>query len=187
VWLKKQFANAIADTNQNVQDWQEQHEALYSYTLYNEDNSVCQCQVYADDYVIFTDDQNTVYYVAGVCRLGDAVFSDSTTAKSPKRSVFSNLYESQIAFRDNKLLSVAATKAIASAFAYIPPQHLGAKPSDVEAGSQHELIFKCSGVTYVMEVYTNYVSITTDGSTVDWYRADAEQVKAFVSADAVEE
>lgn len=178
-WLKEQLGKAVLETNLNGEEFQTEQTALYSYTLYNEDNSICQCQVYEGDYVVFSELPDSVYYVAGACRLGDASFVREEIPKI-QRSFKLQFYQSQLAYMNDKLLSIADTKKVGAAFADMDLKRVAAKPSDVEASSAREYIFKCDGITYVMEVYTAYFSVTREGNQVDWYQAKEEDIQEFL-------
>lgn len=178
-WLKNQLAKAIPDTNKNAEEFQTEQTALYSYTLYNENNSICQCQIYEGNYVIFSDIADTVYYAAGTCRLGDASFAGENFPNIP-RSFKLQFYESQLAYKGGELLSIAETKLLAGKFADMQLKKLAVKPADVEAVAQEEYIFKCDGTTYVVEAYTSCFSVTKDGSQVEWYQAEPDEVREFL-------
>lgn len=179
-WLKKQLVRGIVETNQNAEEWKNEQTAIYQYTLYNEDNSVCQCQVYDGDYVVFDDLPDTIYYVAQVSRLGDGCLGREESKQVIKRSLVTRLYDSQLLFEDGELKSLADCRKLVIAFEQCKGKLCSKKPADVEAGSTREYIFKCDGDTYVMEVYQNCFSITENGGDVTWYQSEGEEVKQFL-------
>lgn len=179
-WLKKQMVKGILETNQNAEEWMNEQTALYQYTLYNEDNSICQCQVYAGDYVVFDDLPDAVYYVAQVSRIGDGCFGRGDAKRVIKRSVVARLYDSQLLFENGEVKSMDDSQRLAVAFEECKGKIASKKPQDVEAGSQREYIFKCDGDTYVMEVYQSCFSITLNGGGVTWYQSDKELVQQFL-------
>lgn len=179
-WLKKQLVRGIVETNQNAEEWKNEQAALYQYTLYNEDNSICQCHVYDGDYVVFDALPDTVYYVAQVSRIGDGCFGRDDGRKTIKRSLVARLYDSQLMFENGEVKSIAESKELAVAFEKCKGKIASKKPSDVEAGSKKEYIFKCDGDTYMMEVYESCFSITQNGGDVTWYQSEKELVQQFI-------
>lgn len=180
-WLKGQLGNAIAVTNVNVDEYTSEQEAKYHYTLYNEDNSVCECQVYEGDYVIFSDLPDMVYYVSEVTRLGQGAFADTTKLEKPVQSVYADLYDSQLVYSDGELLSREQGQLVASQFYQCKHKKLKEKPADVEGTSEREYIFLYDGTTYVMEVYLKYFSITKNGNEITWYRSNATDVQRLLN------
>ena len=179
-WLKNQLVKGIVETNQNAEEWRNEQAALYQYTLYNEDNSICQCQVYDGDYIVFDDLPDVVYYVAQVSRIGDGCLGRGEAKDVIKRSLVVRLYDSQLLFENGEVKSVADCEELAIAFEKYKGKIASNKPQDVEAGSQREYIFKCDGDTYVMEVYQSCFSITKNGGDITWYQSDKELVQQFL-------
>lgn len=180
-WLKKQLVRGIVETNQNAEEWRNEQTALYQYTLYNEDNSICQCQVYDGDYVVFDALPDTVFYVAQVSRIGDGCFGRGDERKTIKRSLVARLYDSQLMFENGEVKSIAECRELAVAFEKYKGKIASKKPSHVEAVSKKEYIFKCDGDTYMMEVYESCFSITQNGGDVTWYQSEKDLVKQFLN------
>ena len=185
-WLKTILGKAIVNTNINITELQAEQTALYSYALYNENNSLVTCSIYDGDLVVFNDIPDYVYYVPEVTRIGAGCFGNGKDYKAPRRTVYSELYESQLAFKDGDFLEREQIRKAASALAASAPKHLGMKPAYVENTAISEYIFKCDGNTYMMEVYSNCFSITKNGNEVEWYSLSKEAVKNYLKADSNE-
>lgn len=179
-WLKKQVQKAARVDSLKAEDLTQEEGPRYSYHLYNEDNSVCAFQVYRDNYVIFSDLPQSVYYVNDVSRIVEGSLHVTDSKLRPKQSLFSDLFHSQLVFQNNVLLSREDGQKVAGTFYNIKHKKLSEKPADVESVSQAEYIFKCDGDTNVMEVYDRYFSITRQDQSVIWYRSTKEDVKTFL-------
>lgn len=178
-WAKKSFSNAIA-TQFRMEEFLSEQTSRFTYTLYNEDNTVSQCSVYEDDYVVFDEIPDTVYYVAGASRLGLGTFGTEQSAKLPSRSFETQLYESQMAYEQDRFLEEKEIRTLALSFQENKGTKSESKPADVEGASKREYIFRCDGDTFVMEVYTKCFSITKNGNEVKWYETEAQKVDAFL-------
>ena len=176
-WLKKSLGASVELSNVNADEFTAEQEPVYSYILYNEDNTVCECSIYKNDYVIFSELPDTVYYVADITRLGDAAFVNEELLKAPKQSVYSDLYDSRIVFQGERLLTIEEGRMVASAFYQGHFKELKTEPMDVEEDSIQEYRFMYNGTTYKLKLYKQYISLQKDSEERVWYIAAKEDIK----------
>ena len=176
-WLKKSVGAAVELSNVNADEFTAETEAVYNYTLYNEDNTVCECKIYQNNYVMFSELPDTVYYVEDITRLGDAAFVTEESLRMPKQSVYCDLYDSQMVFLGERLLSVEDGKAVASAFYQSRSKELKTKPVDVEEEHTQEYRFMYHGTTYKMKLYKQYISLQKNDEESVWYVSTEEDIE----------
>ena len=176
-WLKKSLGAAVELRNVNADEYTAEEESVYDYVLYNEDNTVCECKIYKNDYVIFSELPDTVYYVAGITRRGDAAFVNEELLQAPKQSVYSDLYDSSIVFQGERLLSLEEGQKVASAFYQGKFKEQKTAPLDVEEESLQEYRFWYNGITYKLNLYSRYLSLQKNNEESVWYAASEEKME----------
>ena len=100
-----EFANALASSADVIDiytpdDIRLNYEQRYTYTLYDEDNSVFELEVYDGDYVIFKDLPERVFYVYEASKFGDAFLE--RREYYPTLSARAKMAESSIIVRGEK-------------------------------------------------------------------------------------
>ena len=179
-WLGKKISKAEEVTNYNADEFVSENEELYHYYLYNEDQSVIECSVYAGNYVIFSELPDTVYYVQEITRPGNAFFAGADSNQKPKQSVFAQLYDSEMVYSGEKLLDVDKGKKIAISIYQMKRKKLSEKPFGLEIQPQYQFTFWLDGKKKEVTIYYNYLSITEEGN-MTWYKIEKNKVSDLES------
>lgn len=180
-WLSNMASMALIDTNSDYSDFRTEV-PRYSYTLYNEDHSVCRMRIYRDSRVIFDNINGYVYYIPDIMKLGRAMSSQASSDALPNESMYNTLYLADLVYDTNEVYSDEAVHRFITSLKELKLSKEDSAPADVESSSLHEYIFRTGGDTYLMEEYSRYISITKNNSEVTWYDAgDRDLSKIFLN------
>lgn len=172
------FANALASSADVVDiytpdDIRLNYEQRYTYTLYDEDNSVFELEVYDGDYVIFKDLPERVFYVYEARRFGDAFLE--RREYYPTLSARAKMAESSIIVRGEK--------AYDSKTAYQVVSYINSMEKETISGKnikelKTNYLFYYHGEVLTLGIGKKVIMIQ-DSEKKTFYKTDEETVKGL--------
>ena len=173
-----EFANALASSADVIDiytpdDIRLNYEQRYTYTLYDEDNSVFELEVYDGDYVIFKDLPERVFYVYKASKFGDAFLE--RREYYPTLSARAKMAESSIIVRGEK--------AYDSKTAYKVVSYINSMKKETISGKNiNELktnyLFYYHGEVLTLGIGKKVIMIQ-DSEKKTFYKTDEETVKGL--------
>lgn len=172
---KRLGTTADLTTKYTPEELREEMGPGYVYTLYEEDNSIFQAEIYGDGYVVFQDLPGQVYYCKGSNSLGQAYLV--------RRSSYPN---SKLLHRmaDSAIVVKSKTKAWTQETALKAANYIdGAEKKKIkgsekkEAKKSEEYSFFSYGNRMELSLYESQICITAWDGTEVWFQFTNEQVK----------
>ncbi|MBS4931285.1 MAG: hypothetical protein KH020_08135 [Clostridiales bacterium] len=173
-----EFANALASSADVIDiytpdDIRLNYEQRYTYTLYDEDNSVFELEVYDGDYVIFKDLPERVFYVYKASKFGDAFLE--RREYYPTLSARAKMAESSIIVRGEK--------AYDSKTAYKVVSYINSMKKETISGKnikelKTNYLFYYHGEVLTLGIGKKVIMIQ-DSEKKTFYKTDEETVKGL--------
>ena len=171
--LVKQMKDSLADgiyiANESVADCKKNHAYQYIYTFYNEDNSLCKCDVYDQDRVIFAQFPDKVFLVEGIDRLGDGLIKREDTDAVIASSIYTKLYHAQIGFLGENVMSEEKMRDVVSELYVKDYQALVSRPEEAQGEPKKVYTYYVDGEKYLVHVYDACYSVEDGQTNVTWY------------------
>lgn len=147
----------------------------YIYTLYEEDNSIFQAEVYGDGYVVFQDLPGQVYYCKGSNYLGQAYLI--RRGSYPNSKLLHRMADSAIIIKSqSKAWTQATALKAANYIDRVEKQKIKANETK-EAKKSEEYILFSYGNRMELSLYESQICITAWDGTEKWFQMTKEQVK----------
>lgn len=148
--------------------------AGYLYTLYEEDGSIFQAEVYGDGYVIFPDLPGQVYYSPGSASLGRAYLV--RRGDYPNSRLLHRMADSAVAIKSGKKAWTGET-CIKAANAIDNMQKKKIKKKDREKKPVAAYSFYSYGSQMILTLFDSQIKITAWDGKETWYQITKEQRK----------
>ena len=172
------LANQLASTADVVDlytpdDIRLNYEQLYTYTLYDEDNSVFELEVYDGNYVIFNDLPERVFYVYDAAKFGDAFLE--RREYYPAISARAKMAESSVITRGEK--------AYDNKVAYEVVSYINSMNKETISGKnvkkfKIEYLFYYHGEVITLGVSDSVIKIQ-DSENKTFYKTDEDTIKGL--------
>lgn len=165
------------DTNVDIEYLTDHHVKQYRYVLYDEDNSVYEMSIYDDDYLVFDDLQDKVFYAKGVSSFGNAFFTSNEYR--PHLSLVASLYESALFFVDDRLYDKQKAQSAIAAFEALSKN----KKKNIECKEENlkkTMQGRRFGTVYEMKIYKKAIVLSDDVGNVEYYKVTSEDSKEFL-------
>lgn len=169
--------NQLANNADVVQDYKAddvkfKYQHLYNYTLYDEDNSVFELEVYDGNYVIFKDLPERVFYVYEASQFGDAFLARKDYY--PTISARTKMVEAPIIIKGEQVYQKDKAKEVVTFIHSMEKQEIAAKK--VKASLKNEYLFYYHGEIVTLAIGKQVIKIE-DSEKATYYKVSAETVK----------
>lgn len=177
--LAKQLANT-ADTIElyTADDVKLKYAHLYTYTLYDEDNSVFELEVYEGNYVIFKDLPKRAFSVYKAERFGDAFLE--RRSYYPTVSTRSKMAESTLILRGNKAYENDIAYEIVSKIHEMDKKEIAKKK--VKEELKTEYLFYYRGEVVTLSLGNTVIKIQDSSTDKETYYQVSKEVMKEVKA-----
>ena len=153
----------------------------YVYTAFRDDNSIMAFTVYDNDRVVFYDMPKVVFYCQGAAFIGRAYFGDGSHLDSLEVSVPEIMYDADICYLDEALMSADAREAIAfklnKALGKIVKDEVD-EYAEV-APAVHGIMIYYLGRVYDLGFYEDYIEISEGDESIKYEYKDADYESIF--------
>lgn len=184
---KDALADAIVVTNESVADCKKNRAYQYIYTFYNEDNSLCKCDIYEGDRVIFEQFQDKVFWVEGITKLGDGMIKRQEAEQVIASSIYTTLYHAQLGFLGENVMTQDKLQEVVSELYAKDYQALEERPVDAQGEPKKMYTYYVDGKKYLVHVYDQCFSVEDDETNVAWYGKVAEDTTEENADEATSE
>lgn len=167
------FQNADLTANYTPEKLKEEMGAGYIYTLYEEDDTIFQAEVYGDGYVVFTDLPGQVYYCKGSMALGKAFLLRK--GSYPNSNLLHRMADSLIVVKEEKK-AWDAEKCLEVANC-IDAMEKTKVNSNRESDRTASYAFYSYGNQMTLELYKSHICIIAWDGEENWYQASEEDIK----------
>lgn len=173
------LANQLADKADvvelyTVDNLRLEQEHLYTYTLYDEDNSVFELEVYEGNYVIFKDLPERVFYVYEADQFGEAFLKKRTYY--PTVSLQTKMAESPLVLQGNKVYSNEVAYKVVCHMNEIQKKEIKKKAVKEKLTKQYQFHYR--GEVITVSVGKTVIKMD-DSHKVKYYQISLEEMKAL--------
>lgn len=173
------LANQLVDTADVIElyttdDVRLNYEHLYTYTLYDEDNSVFEVEVYEGNYVIFKDLPDRVFYVYEADQFGNAFLARRNYY--PTLSARTKMAEASLILQGNKAYGNEIAYEVVCYIDEMQKEEV--KKKDVKEKLSKEYLFHYRGEVVTLAVGKTVIKIE-DSEKATYYRVDIETMTAL--------
>lgn len=172
---KRLGTTADLTTKYTPEELREEMGSGYVYTLYEEDNSIFQAEIYGDGYVIFRDLPGQVYYCKGSNSLGQAYLVRRTSY--PNSKLLHRMADSAIVVKSNTKAWTQKTALKAANYIDSVEKKKIKESQKKEAKKTEEYNFFSYGNRMELSLYESQICITAWDGTEVWFQFTDEQVK----------
>lgn len=172
-FAKKIVENADLTANYTPEKLRAEMGAGYIYTLYEEDDTIFQAEVYGDGYAIFTDLPGQVYYCKGSTALGKALLLRK--GSYPNSNLLHRMADSLLVVQDEKK-AWDADKCLEAANC-IDAMEKTKVNSNRESDKKVTYVFYSYGNKMTLELYKSHICIIAWDGEENWYQASKENIK----------
>ncbi|MDO4555266.1 MAG: hypothetical protein Q4B70_09005 [Lachnospiraceae bacterium] len=157
------------------EELREKFEIGYSYTFYDEDDTVFQIEVYGDGYVIFADLPAQVYYCPDSFLFGQAYLV--RRGDYPNSKLLHRMADSAIILESEKAAWTRDTcLAVANSIDAMDKKKIK-KEADKETNPKKEYSIYSYGNRMVLTLYKTQICIANWDGEETWYQVTEEQMK----------
>lgn len=177
------LAKTIADSpdltaRYTPEQLREQMGAGYIYTLYEEDGSIFQAEVYGDGYVIFPDLPGQVYYCPESCYLGEAYLVRK--GSYPNSRLLHRMADSALAVQfGKKAWKQEVCIAVANCIDQMPKEKI-IKDKKKETEASAEYSFYSFGNRMDLILYESQICIKGWDGKETWYQVTKDRVNGLL-------
>ena len=172
---KSLVSTADLTTKYTPEELKKEMGAGYVYTLYEEDDSIFQAEVYGDGYVIFPDLPGQVYYCKDSAYLGQAYLV--RRGSYPNSNLLHRMADSAVVVSSGKQAWTQETCLLAANLINHASKEKILKEKEREEKATGEYSFYSYGNRMVLSLYKSQICITGwDGKEI-WYQMTEEKVK----------
>lgn len=171
------LANQLADTADPIElytpdDVRLKYKHLYTYTLYDEDNSVFEVEVYEGNYVIFQDLSDRVFSVYQADQFGNAFLERRTYY--PVLSARTKMAESSLVLKGNKVYGNDIAYEVVCYINDVEKEEI--KKKDVKEKLSVNYLFHHRGEVVTLALGKTVIKIQ-DSEKATYYRVSEESMK----------
>lgn len=176
-FAKELLQNADLTANYTPEKLKEEMGAGYVYTLYEEDDSVFQAEVYGDGYVVFLDLPGQVYYCQGSTSLGEA-FLDRK-GSYPNSNLLHRMADSaMVVYGKKKAWNQEKCLEIANYINSMEKREVG---DNRESSVKLECTLYSYGNQMTLKIYKSHICIIAWDGEETWYQAEKEAINELKS------
>lgn len=176
-YIKNIVKNADLTANYTPEKLKEEMGAGYIYTLYEEDDSIFQAEVYGDGYVVFPDLPGQVYYCKDSTTLGKAFLTRK--GSYPNSNLLHRMADSSLVIRGEK--NVWEQDKCLEIANYINNMEKREVGDNRESTIRLECSFYSYGNEMTLEIYKSHICIVAWDGEETWYQADKEVINELKS------
>ena len=174
---KKMASTADLTTKYTPEEVRKKMGPGYIYTLYEEDNSIFQAEIYAGGYVIFQDLPGQVYYCPDSYLLGQAYLV--RRGSYPNSKLFHRMADSAIVLEaGKKAWTQEVCLSVANGIDEMEKEKI-VKDKKKEGNSKAEYYFYSYGNRMILTLYKTQICITGWDDSETWYQMTKEQVASI--------
>lgn len=173
-------SNADLTARYTPEELRKEMGAGYIYTLYEEDSSIFQAEVYADGYVIFPDLPGQVYYCPDSALLGQAYLVRK--GSYPNSKLLHRMADSAVVVQSGKKAWFQDSCIhVANCIDQMPKEKI-LKDKKKEEKAVSEYSFYSYGNRMILTLYKSQICITSWDESETWYQITEERVKEIQNA-----
>lgn len=172
---KKLGTEADLTTKYTVEKLKKKMGSGYVYTLYEEDGSVFQAEIYGDGYVVFQDLPGQVYYCQGSNTLGQAYLI--RRGDYPNSKLLHRMADSALVVKSKTKAWTKETALAAANYIDEIPKTKIKDREEKETKKTEEYSFFSYGSRMELSLYKSQICITAWDGMEHWYQLTKEQVK----------
>lgn len=176
-YVKELIQKADLTVNYTAEELREEFGSGYLYTLYEEDGSIFQAEIYGDGYLIFPDLPGQVYYCMNSTAVGEAFLIRK--GSYPNSNLLHRMADSSLVICGEK--TVWDQKKCLEAANYINAMAKREVGSNRESTVKKEYKFYSYGNEMTLRLYKTHICIVAWDGEESWYQVSTEDRKALNS------
>lgn len=171
-FMKKLVQKADLTANYTPEKLREEMGTGYIYTLYEEDDSIFQLEVYGDGYVIFRDLPGQVYYCPGSTSLGKALLLRK--GSYPNSNLLHRMADSSLVVqKEKKAWDQTVCLEAANYINFMEKKEVN---SNRESNLSKSYVFYSYGNQITLEIYKSHICIIGWDGEETWYQVQKEDI-----------